>query len=334
MADKLDLDYQLEPFSPALRDAYLALLPEQQQAVAAGKLEWKLRDNPAGAGLIAVARHGSEVVGVNAFMPAEFALAGRRLVGYQSMDTIVSPAARGQGVFGRLINCFYERSGAALLYGFPNESSAPGFFGKLGWKRFGTVPMLVRPLRTGVVLKRVARFLPDLPVPVLARPLREARPLGRFDDRATTAWQRMATSIGCAVARDAAYLNWRLVDHPTERYDILAAPDGAFSASTVADKHGAKVGYLMEAIGDSATGAGLVAASLRLMQRQGAEIAFAWCLPGAPNYAAYRRAGFYPFTDRLRPIIINFGARAIAAADPAIEDVAAWYVSYLDSDTV
>ena len=62
--------------------------------------------------------------------------------------------------------------------------------------------------------------------------------------------------------------------------------------------------------------------------------ALAWCPKTAPNYRAYRKARFLPVPPKLRPIEINFGARALVpeAAAFAAPD-ARWYVSFLDSDT-
>jgi len=331
----MDVTLDLVPFSAEIRDAYLSLLPEQEADVARGKLDWKFLRHPAGPGLIARAREGEQLLGVNAFMAAAIDADGERLAGYQSMDTIVTPAARGKGIFNRLVNCFYDQADADLLYGFPNMSSAPGFFGKLGWTSFGLVPMLFRPLRTGLMLKRIARFMPDLPVPVLAGPHREAKRIDRFGPEAAETWRRFAAGgIGCAVARDEAFLNWRLADHPTERYRLWQAPDGAFAASNVTDKHGGRIGYLMEAVGERRSLAPLIATALRDMKADGAEVAFAWCPNHAPNYRAYRKAGFYPLPGRLRPIQINFGARLLRGARPSAADGARWYISYLDSDTV
>lgn len=330
----MDVAFDLVGYTDAVRDAYLKLLPEQEQAIGRGKLEWKLRDGPAGTGAVAIARGDGEVIGVNAFMPSRFRIGGEVARGYQSMDTIVTPAARGKGVMSRLINVFYEKTDGALLYGFPNASSSPGFFNKLGWTRFGAVPMLFRPLRTGYFLKRFGRFLPDVRIPVLARAGRGLEEVARFDDSATEAWRRFAAPIGCAVERDADFLNWRLRDHPSERYRVRRAPDGSFAAHTVSEKHGGRIGYLMEAIGSGEALPGLIAAALRDMHAERADAALAWCLPWSRNYAAYRKAGFYPLPERLRPIEINFGARALHGPAAEIEDPRRWYVSYLDSDTV
>jgi len=331
--DEMDIRYELLPFSEEVRRAYLELLPEQRREIMQGKLEWKFRTLPSASAVIAVARHEEAIVGLNAFVPDIFDIDGAEAVGFQSMDTIVSPAARGKGEFGKLINRFYEGSDGALLYGFPNFASSPAFFGRLGWSPFGPVPMLVRPLRSGI-LRRIASPIPDVPLPILGRRARTANVIERFDADATRLWSEFAGPVRCAVRRDAAFLNWRISDHPSERYKILRSPEGSIAVYKVLRKHGAMVGYLMEALGSGADLKRLIREVLHRMRDEAADIAFAWCLPHSPNYGAHRGAGFWPFPARLRPILINFGARALGCPKATIEDVASWYISYLDSDTV
>lgn len=330
----MTIQYDLVPFSDEARDAYLSLLPEQQRDVAHGKLEWKFGDNPAGAGLIATATKDSKIIGINAFMAGQFRIGCTSHIGYQSMDTIVTEAARGQGVFGKLIQSFYDNCDGALLYGFPNLNSSPGFFGKLGWTYFGSVPMLIRPLRTGYFLKRFSRYLPDFPIPIFANIDISSERVTRFDQNDTVTWRRFSAHSSCGLERDAEYLNWRLLDHPSEKYTALRAPDGSFIATSLVNKHGGRVGYVMEAIGEDPTLQQLITIALKDMKFAGADVALAWCLPHSPNYRAYRRAGFYPFWNRLRPIIINFGTRPLHGNAAVIADKSSWYVSYLDSDTV
>lgn len=330
----MEISYDLVSYSDSVRDAYLKLLPEQEQAVARGKLEWKFRDHPGGSGLVAIATTTEQgIVGVNAFMPGRMKLGERTVSGYQSMDTVVSPSARGQGVFSKLVECFYARTDADLLYGFPNPNSSPGFFGRLGWTHFGPVPFLFRPLRAGYFLRRLLPTEIDFRVPLLSRPLMDPERRTSFDEKATGVWHRFARGIPCGVVRDATYLNWRLTSHPVERYTILAAADGSFVVFNVVKKHGGSIGYLMEALGEAETLTQLLSAALHEMQAAGADAALAWCLAWSPNYAAYRKAGFYPLPERLRPIHFNFGARLLRAKDSLATDPRSWYVSYLDSDT-
>lgn len=330
----MDIDYSLTPYSDDIRATYLRLLPEQEQEVFRGKLDWKFGRHPAGAGMIALAGVQGRVVGLNAFMASRFKIGEQNVLGFQSMDTIVAEEARGKGVFGRLINCFYEGTDGRVLYGFPNLNSSPGFFGKLGWSPFGAVPMMIRPLRTGYFLKRLSKFLPDFPLPLLKRGAKGARTIERFGPETTNAWRRFSQGIGCALERDADFLNWRLCDHPATCYSLLQGADGAFVAWIVADKHGGRVGYLMEAIGSTKNLAPLIASALRSMKKDRADVALAWCLPWSPNHRAHRKAGFLPFPERLRPVIINSGARPLNNGPEAVRTPQNWYFSYLDSDTV
>jgi hypothetical protein len=329
----MDVRYELLPYSDEVRRAYLELLPEQRREIEQGKLEWKFRTLPLARAVIAVARHEEAVVGLNAFMPAIFDIDGAAAAGFQSMDTIVSPAARGKGEFGKLINRFYEAGDGALLYGFPNVASSPAFFGRLGWSRFGPVPMLARPLRSGI-LRRIAGRVPDMPLPIVGARARDAAVVERFDGDSSRLWAQFSRPVRCAVRRDAAFLNWRIADHPSERYTILRSEAGSIAVYKVVRKHGAMVGYLMEALGSGTDLVRLIREALDRMREDGAEIAFAWCLPHSPNYRAHRKAGLWPFAPRLRPIVINFGARALAGPKETIEDKTSWYISYLDSDTV
>jgi hypothetical protein len=155
-------------------------------------------------------------------------------------------------------------------------------------------------------------------------------------------WQRVAPRFGITVERSGEWVRWRLVDKPGTNYRCVGMKSAAgdldvFVAVKVADKHGGRLCYVMEAISIPERTADLerlLRAELALAARSGAEVALAWCPKTAPNYAAYRRAGFLPVPPRLRPIEINFGARALReeCADAAAPG-ATWYLSFLDSDT-
>jgi hypothetical protein len=155
-------------------------------------------------------------------------------------------------------------------------------------------------------------------------------------------WRLTAQQFGIAVDRSGEWMRWRLMDKPGTSYRCVgikrgAGDLGAFVASKVDDKHGARICYVMEAIGRVDCRrelTQLLRAELALAAEAGAEVALAWCPNWTPNYAAYRKAGFVPFPPRLRPVEINFGARALRpqCASAALPG-ARWYVSFLDSDT-
>lgn len=328
----------IEPFSDALAQAYERLLPHQADAVARGKLQWKFAASPGGTGQIAVARaDDGTLVGMNAFQAIPFVLRdGTALAGFQSMDTIVAEAARGSGLFTKMVALFQDQLGERLLYGFPNDKSSGGFFGKLGWTSLGPVPMLAKPLRTSAISDRVKPGLPSIALPRFgsrgpkARVARSASDLP-FD----TIWSafRADNAIGIAVNRTAAFIDWRIFAHPVSDYIVLG-DDTAFVIGQVSAKHGTTIGYVMEAIGDPKRLTQLLRQLTDHFVAAGCSIAFAWNAVHAPNHRAHRSAGFYPFPAKLRPIEINFGFRPWPSMPTDGATAEAWYISYLDSDTV
>lgn len=327
------LTYSVENFNTEIREAYLRLLPHQERAVGAGKLDWKFANNPAGSGKIAVCREGADIVGLNAFMAGAFE---DGVAAFQSMDTIVAPEARGQGVFNKLVNRFYEEQPGDILYGFPNLSSSPGFFGRLGWQQLGPAPMLVKPLRAGIFLKRLHRLLPDFPVSLFPPKMPSIRNVAKFDQKVEQVWSdfAMTNRVRLGLRRDATFMNWRLFDHPLAQYDGWAAGDEAFGASCIEDKHGGRIGYVMDAFGSEGGVVDLINGIVHKMHGQAVDAIFAWVLPHSSNYRAYRNAGFLPLPDRIRPIRLNFGARPLKAPGASVSPIRDWYLSYLDSDTV
>ena len=50
----------------------------------------------------------------------------------------------------------------------------------------------------------------------------QIEPIRHFDGRFTELWERVGSSFGLAVRRDAPYLNWKYVEPPHVRYSIVA----------------------------------------------------------------------------------------------------------------
>jgi hypothetical protein len=326
----MSISYQTRALDDEVHQAYRRLLPHQAQEIDAGKLAWKFRDQPDAPGVLATATLENRILGINGFMPSMFKIGESRILGYQSMDTVVDPEARGGGVFTNLVECFYRNDGPQLVYGFPNINSSRGFFTKLGWKHLGTPPFLIKVMRAGYFLRRLFRRSPALTISFPKN--RGAERLLEFPEAVTESWRRFSKGIRCAVDRNATYLNWRLTSHPSASYCTFARQD-SFVSTHITDKHGGRIGYVMEAIGGHSLGPTLETA-LHDLGQNGAEVVLAWCFPWSPNYPAYRANGFLPLPERFRPIKMNFGARSFRRETAFAEQAEAWYVSYLDSDTV
>jgi GNAT superfamily N-acetyltransferase len=347
------INYQIRPYDKRIAAAYPRLFSDDVSEKTPARLAWRFRSNPHGEALFATAEDmdvNGQLAGIIALMPTRLRISGGRLVScVQAMDTVVGDGYRGHGVFVKLGQAIYAdlpSYGPIAVWGFPNANAAPGWFGKLQWNRFGTVPFLFRPLRSGYFARRASPALHWLDIPLISRAalrLPSYRDISQFDDRATALWRDFSTTIGCAVDRSADWLNWRLFDRPESNYSVTGDFDGneglkAFVASCVLEKHGGRICYVMEAMsgrGHASSLSTLIRSALVSAAKEGAEIALAWCPRGAPNRAAYLAAGFLPLPDRLRPLEINFGSKTLTPEAPdAIAEAQAWYLSYLDSDTV
>lgn len=327
-------------------------------ARSSAQLTWQYLHNPTGKLFVDFAIPSTDtarVAAIYSVMPVFVRLNGQVVLGTQSLDTLTDVDFRGKGLFTKMaLNVFSrcERNGVACVYGFPNGSSAPGFFKKLGWARLDPVPFLVRPLRANFILRRLgplkalAERLPTIPVSRLGRPTlprsHEIRPITHFDERIDGLWDRFAQGIGAAVHRDARYLSWRLFAKPETHYRVLGLYENsrliAFCAFAAHDKHGGRVGYVLELLHEP----GRADDAQRLLQEctadladDGAEVVLAWCLDHSPNFRAYSTNGFFHLPERLRPIELHVGVRPLCAPPEAnLGNRRNWYLSYLDSDTV
>jgi GNAT superfamily N-acetyltransferase len=348
----MTITYAVRPLDDEIAAAYGRLLPEQRDLVARGKLAWKFEQSPAGRGVLALALLDGAIVGINGFAPATLRRRGMTGPGFQSLDTVVDPACRGQGVFTGLVNAFYEAAptlGATVLYGIPNENSAGGFFGKLGWTRLAPPPYMIKPLNAGYFASRLlgehGRVLDPLPLSLTRTPrgAEKAVRITRFDDSADALWAAFSAEISCAVDRGCAMLNWRLFDCPAAEYEtwgVLDADGGlrAFVSTHVSDKHGGRIGYIMEAMAHPDAEADLtmlLRRAVHAMRLDRIDAVLAWSGKQAPNHRAHRRTGFLPMPEWSRPIHLAFGARVLDE-DTALgrANLGGWYLSYLDSDTV
>lgn len=99
--------------------------------------EWAYLRNPFGDALVSVALDEDRVVGHYAAVPLDLTSNRGVLRGYLSMTTMVDADYRMHGLFRMLAERVYERIAGrgepAAVFGFPNDSSAPGFARKLGW---------------------------------------------------------------------------------------------------------------------------------------------------------------------------------------------------------
>lgn len=99
--------------------------------------EWAYIENPFGEPLVSVAIYKDKLIGHYAVVPMDLENKAERLSGFLSMTTMVAVDFRKHKLFQLLAEMVYDRIHAmkapAIVFGFPNDNSAPGFVKRLGW---------------------------------------------------------------------------------------------------------------------------------------------------------------------------------------------------------
>ena len=318
-------------------------------------LQWLHHENLVHDNVIYYAFSAEKIAAIYTALPVIFRINNSLLPALQSIDTLTDIDHRGKGLFIKLASQLYNDAAAnnfALIYGFPNDNSAPGFFNKLQWQSFGEVPFLIKPLNPLYFFKKLIKrkkhtdfsstnyiFNAQETYPVNDKT--EIKAIDIFDTIYDRLWLRVAENIQVCVERSAAYMNWRYVDKPGEHYyryglyiDNKLTGIIVFS---IKNKHDGLIGYVMEFIFEPtnvAAGKRLLKFATKLFKQNNTDVVLAWSLPGTFNHSCYKNSGYYKLPEKLRPQKLFLGAKVFRPENAGlINNIKNWYISYSDSDT-
>jgi GNAT superfamily N-acetyltransferase len=309
---------------------------------------WQYLDNPAtpaGGPEIWVARDGDALLGQYASMPVQLRWGDREVRSSWGMDVFLAPAARGRGVGAHLFTAWSDHVEVALGLGL--TASSYGLFQKLRYTDVGPVPFHYRILDPRAVAARrlgpqwaglAGRILElgwRLRHPERARAVEgiSVAPIARFDTRYDALWDRVGASYVMCVRRDATYLNWKYVDCPHRRYDVVEATRGGALAGFAVSRHeehrGLRLGWIVDLFAhadDHAVRDALIGHLLDGFRRAGVARAQAFSMNGAVG-ADLARRGF-----RRGRSPMQFCVRARVPSDGVFAATGRWHVVFGDSD--
>ena len=318
-------------------------------------LQWLHQQNLADKNTIYYAMDKEEVAAIYTAMPVVFKVQDQTVNALQSIDTMTDAAHRGKGLFPKLANRLYDdaqKDAYELVYGFPNENSAPGFFKKLQWVSFGEAPFLLKPLSINYFLRKILKVKGNqgedkrheyaLPANTTLSNNAVIKALAGFDMDYEDLWKASSKKIGVGVNRGADYMNWRYVNKPGEKYSIVGLfTNGKLEGIvvfTIKDKHGGRVGYIMELIyanEDHQAGIRLLKFAKSIFKKEKTDTVLAWCFEHSFNYKSYQKSGYFDLPIKFRPQHLFLGVRIFnETRQDFTKDIKNWYISYSDSDTV
>ena len=312
---------------------------------------WLFLENPAGRGLqYVVADAGERLAGQYATVPMRLQIRGQAAAGLLSLNTATDPDFQRQGIFTALASRLYEEAAGefAVVYGFPNPRSAPGFYRRLDWRDLGSPRLLVRPLRApgrSFERRRTAAALAVAAPPLnalvrLRRASSKVIPIDSFGPWADAVWARAAPALGTAAIRDAAFLTWRFDAAPRYyRRWAFIGDDGepvGYAVSRVVEWRSESLAYLMELQAPSAHAASaLLQAVVADAHSSGAIALCTVVTQRSPHRRSFAAAGLLPLPAGIARYA-SFGARTLGHDVPAdaVLDQRAWYISPADFDWI
>lgn len=315
-------------------------------------LQWNHQQNLPGVKSIyyAIDTKTGKIAAIYTYLPVKFTCMGEEVNAMQSFDTLTDTNHRGKGLFIKLaskIEAEEKQNNNELVYGFPNENSVHGFVNKLKFNYFGEVPFLIKPLRISYfinkLLKKNAGNTSDSNCSIaITDKLSTIKEITHFDDDYETLYRSVSSHIKIGVNRNAAYMNWRYITKPGETYYRYGYYENevlqAVIIFTLKNKHGGKIGYLMELLFDpknEKVGKQLLKFCIATFKKNNADLVLCWCFEHSFNYSTIRKSGFYKFPEKLRPQKLGFIAKILNSENTKdIYSLKNWYLSYSDSDTV
>lgn len=303
---------------------------------------WKFLKNPTGSQLVVVAEtEQGDIVGQYALWPVMLQLGKQKYLGAQSLDTMIHPDFRGQGLFMTLANASYELAvaqGVKVLYGFPNANSYGGFIRRLNWDHTGDVPYLVRPIRPGLY-RRIPWWLAPA-ANVASRFLPRGVAKGYqisfeipADEELEQLFAMSAKYKGvCRVARSADWERWRFAEEAGQDYRWVVARKGSLirAACVIGRNPVNEALTLSELLGENPEALQAVLSAV-IKTAFAAKVPFITTLTSIPEYlVALRHVGF--IRARRLPFIVRALSGDLLDANIHVHD--SWRLFGADLDTL
>ncbi|HUK20021.1 MAG TPA: GNAT family N-acetyltransferase [Gemmatimonadales bacterium] len=273
---------------------------------------WKLqtRPSPVHNAVIALDQLNQPVFHI-AGIPCRCWLGGAERWVMVAVDAMTRPDHRRQGLLTTCAAELFESwkaAGVTLVLGLPNENWRSRTHA-LGWQRLAKLGSWVLPLRPERLLGRrtgaswVGRMHPlgDLWRAIIRKraPGRAGitvRPVETADERFDILWRNARTRITHSLARDRSWIEWRYLQAPSARYEILIAMRGATPAGFgIYGERGPHAAVVPEIFApeDPAAFSALVEALIALALERGRDSIRGFAAVGSPSDRQWRRMGLF-----------------------------------------
>ncbi len=180
---------------------------------------WRYKgNNPAGDSIIYLMEHEGKIISHFAIIPYRIRVFGEDMLASHSIGAMVAPEYQGKGLIKFVADKLFaevEKKKIMFSYGFPNNL-AYELHKKI--MAYGDIAQIY------TMEKQVAanRGIKD------SQPSKDIifRPIIKFDHAADELWAAGQDIYKISVIRNAAYLNWRFLERPDQRYFAFGSYEG------------------------------------------------------------------------------------------------------------
>jgi len=173
--------------------------------------KWRYVDNPNGdTTLINIAWDENKLAAHYALSPVTIFVNGIKYNSALSMSTFTHPDYLKRGLFTKLAENLYleNMDSVDVIFGVPNDNSVNGFIKKLGFKLIKEIPMLEsKILNKNYKVTNKCVFI------------------YRFEKEFDELFFLVSNKYNIITSRDSKYLNWRFIDNPENKYQVIAYID-------------------------------------------------------------------------------------------------------------
>jgi hypothetical protein len=323
---------------------------------------WAFKRRHFNPSLITVSEEDKNIVAQYAIRPINMMIDNEVVLCAFSLDTIVHPDYRNQGLFTKLAKYTYEKAaenGISFTYGFPNSNSQYGFFKRLNWtKMVDRIPLFIRILNVKGLLKKKIHnsILLKLSSLLLSNHIRKLKKrhelsasykivkIDRFDDGINMFWQVASKHYRIMSIRDKDALNWRYIENPTEQYDKFVIRTGSgemlgYIVLKCQNKFGFKVGFIVDILTVDNTDEindNLIGFSINYFIDAGMDMICCMMLEHIDSVKTLKKHKFMKIPAFLHPQELHFGILRHTSRCPehVINELKNWYITWGDYDMI
>ncbi|WP_118973742.1 GNAT family N-acetyltransferase [Taibaiella koreensis] len=169
---------------------------------------WRFLQNPLNQTMIKLMWDNDTLAGHYAVSPVSLDMNGAQILTGLSMTTMTHPQYSGRGIFSLLAEALYEeqrsRNKLEAVWGFPNNNSHYAFIKNLRWANIEQIPTF------SLRIEKLKKTDPS-----------DVRLADAFNKQNPAAIIDSTSGFDVKVKKTADYLNWRYVQHPTNKYKIF-----------------------------------------------------------------------------------------------------------------